>query len=274
MTSAWDPSQYGHFAAERDRPAMDLFQALPKTLAPATIWDLGCGPGGQLVWMSQHWPHAALYGLDSSEAMVAEAQQACPQAQVLLGSIEAWSPSGSVDLIWSNAALHWLNDHETLLPRLAGHLATGGVLAVQMPIGHSTPHHQALRETAESGPWAEMLQDVRRTPPLLSPHQYVDLLAEAGCRAEVWTTTYFHPLRGKDPVLEWMKGAALRPYLAALRPDPELTEAFLAALAERLERAYPADAAGITLLPFPRLFLTGQRRQAGGALPPHPFART
>ncbi len=75
---------------------------------------------------------------------------------------------------------------------------------------------------------------------------------------DVWRTTYHHPLPGGAPaVVEWFKGSALRPYLAALDADGQA--AFLARYEAAIAAAYPALPDGSVLLPFPRLFLVATR---------------
>jgi trans-aconitate 2-methyltransferase len=72
-----------------------------------------------------------------------------------------------------------------------------------------------------------------------------------------WETTYIHMLAGDDPVLAWMRGTALRPLLARL--DADNIPVFERQLAERFSAAYPPRN-GITLFPFPRLFLVAERK--------------
>ena len=81
-------------------------------------------------------------------------------------------------------------------------------------------------------------------------------LAGAGCRVDAWETTYLHILDGEDPVVEWVKGTALRPVLAAL--DELQAAEFLAEYRDRMRRAYPPRSFGI-VLPFRRVFVVAQR---------------
>jgi trans-aconitate 2-methyltransferase len=176
------------------------------------------------------------------------------------GDIAAWAPERPVDLIFANAALQWVDDHEGLFPRLAGHLAPGGVMAVQMPMAFETRHHTLMRDVATEGPWAGVLRGVPTLAPLLSAETYYDRLAGTCPDIDLWSTTYLHALTGDDAVLNWMSGTALRPYLTALAGVPVLRSAYLEALGEALRRAFPKRSDGVTLLPFPRLFLLARAR--------------
>lgn len=256
---AWDPLQYSRFERERDRAAHDLLARLPDRLSPREIWDLGCGPGQHAVELQRRYPGATVHGLDSSDAMLDAARAREPAIDWRLGDIAGWAPERPADLIWANASLHWLPDHEPLLRRLAGVLAPGGVIAVQMPMAHETRHHCLMREVAGDGPWAAALAGVGTVAPLLEPEAYYSVLAEGCEEIDIWATTYIQPLAGPDAVLEWMKGTALRPYLAALTDDV-MRRAYLAALGERLSRAFPRRPDGVTLMPFPRLFLVARKR--------------
>jgi len=257
----WDPAQYQRFEAERDRAAQDLIARIPPDLQPTSIWDLGCGMGGQAAQLKRQYPDADVHGVDTSADMLARARTLDAGVEWLEADLGQWRPARPADLVFANASLHWLFDHQTLFPRLAGFLAPGGVLAVQMPMAGETRHHRLLREVAAQGPWAERLSAVEAVAPLLPTEGYYALLADR-CTVDIWCTTYLHVLRGADAVLEWMTGTALRPYLTALQADEAMRRAFLSALAVRLTEAFRPNPDGVTLLPFPRLFLMARRRDA------------
>jgi len=256
---AWDPLQYSRFERERDRAAHDLLARLPGDLDPAGIWDLGCGTGQHAVELKRRWPGARVHGLDSSAAMLEQARTRQADLDWRRGDIAAWAPETPADLIFANASLHWLPDHEGLFRRLTDALGPGGVIAVQMPMAHETRHHTLMREVAAEGPWAAALAGTATVAPLLEAERYYAVLAERCGEVDIWSTTYLQALTGADAVLEWMKGTALRPFLAGL-PDEAMRMAFWAALGERLSCAFPRRPDGVTLMPFPRLFLVARRR--------------
>ena len=256
---AWDPEQYSRFEAERDRAALDLLLRLPGDLDPREIWDLGCGAGQHAALLKRRHPGAVVHGLDSSADMLARARALGADVDWRQGDIADWKPEAPADLILANAALHWLPDHLALLRRLTAALAPGGALAIQMPMAHETRHHALMRAVAAEGSWAARLAGVETLAPLPAPEACYAVLAEACGEIDIWATTYLHALTGPDAVLEWMKGTALRPFLSAL-DDPAMGAAFLSALGARLCEAFPPRPDGVTLLPFPRLFLVARRR--------------
>ena len=134
----WDPAQYLRFAGERMRPALDLLAQVPLD-APARVVDLGCGAGNVTAILRQRFPQAEVVGVDGSAAMLEKARATVPQCRFEQADFFQWQPAEPLDLIYSNAALHWVDRHPALFPRLLSLLAPGGVLAVQMPAMHDTP---------------------------------------------------------------------------------------------------------------------------------------
>ncbi|MBX7249703.1 MAG: methyltransferase domain-containing protein [Caulobacteraceae bacterium] len=259
MTTAWDPDQYERYKAYRDRPALDLMLQIPSHRSYREIWDLGCGTGEHAALLKRRHPDATVHGLDTSPAMLAKGRARPEQIDWVEASIADWTPAAPPDLIFTNAALQWLGEHETLVPRLVESLAPGGVFACQMPQSYDTPWHVLLRETAEDGPWADRMAarvGVRR---IGRPEDYYGWLQPLCAHIDIWSTTYLHALTGEDPIVDWMLGTALRPYVEALTDDAERA-AFLDAYRARLKPVFPRRTDGTTLLPFPRLFLAALRR--------------
>ncbi len=254
---AWDPAQYLKFADHRLRPALDLLGRIAAD-GPRAVYDLGCGAGNVTRLLAERWPQARVVGLDSSEEMLAKARAACPAASFESADLTAWRPPVPADVLYSNAVLHWLDDHASLFPRLIAGLAEGGTLAVQMPRNHDAPSHTCMREAAEAGPWAAVVVPALRHHPVAEPEVYYDLLRPLVSSLEIWETVYVQALEGENPVVEWTKGTALRPLLQAIE-DGGQREAFLADYAARLAAAYPRRADGRTLLPFRRIFIVARR---------------
>ena len=252
----WDPAQYLKFAAPRFRPAMDLL-ARVTVEAPKTVYDLGCGAGNVTRLLAQRWPDARVVGVDDSAEMLAQAAKEAPGIVWQCQSIANWAPDRAADLIYSNAALHWLPNHQALFRRLMGCLTPGGVLAVQMPRNFSEPSHALIRETVAGGPWRDRLAPLVQPSPVAAPEYYYDLLAPLAAELDMWETQYQHVLEGEDPVKEWTKGTWLKQFLDAL--DEGDRPAFEADYAVRLRKAYPRRADGKTVFPFRRLFIVARR---------------
>lgn len=236
---------------------MDLIRAIPD-IDPATIWDLGCGTGAITRMLAARWPDANVHGLDSSESMLAEATDGDPDATVswVVGDISDWSPETPIDLVFANASLHWVDDHDTLFSNLVGQLSQGGVLAVQMPRNFGEPSHQVLYEVARRPRWEARVGHRAGWCPVDEPSRYFDRLSPLCSDVDLWETEYFQGLHGEDAVAEWVKGTAARPFLDDLGDEGE---AFFAEYAAAVRSHYPRRSNGSTLLPFRRLFLIATR---------------
>ena len=162
------------------------------------------------------------------------------------------------DLIYSNAALHWLPDHGSLFPSLMEKVEPGGILAVQMPRNFGAPSHLLIAETALNGPWRSRLEHLVTPPPVGEPGLYHSLLAPQSENIDIWETEYLQVLEGENPVKEWTKGTWLTRYLDVLEGQDKA--AFEAAYGERVAKAYPRNSRGQTLFPFRRLFIVAQRK--------------
>ena len=167
---AWDPQQYLAFGGERLRPALDLMARVSLD-SPRTIVDLGCGAGNVTEALKARWPEARITGVDNSPEMLARARERAPGIAWLEADVGGWRPESPVDLLYSNAALHWIEDHATVFPRLLAHVAPGGVIAIQMPRNWEAPPHTSISEVARDGPWRGRLEPLIRPQPTLAPER-------------------------------------------------------------------------------------------------------
>jgi trans-aconitate 2-methyltransferase len=256
--SSWDPTRYASFSDHRLRPALELLERVPLT-APQVIYDLGCGSGEITRLISNSWPNATVVGVDNSPEMLAKARSLSGAVRWIEADIAGWQPDEAPDLIYSNAALQWLDGHDALLPRLVDLLAPGGCLAVQMPQSWPSPSHRLMREAlVNGGPGGTPIG-----PPALrqaldhvwvaDASHYFDLLAPRSQSIDIWETEYLQILEGENPVLEWVSGTGLRPVLNGLTDEDRAT--FLTSYSARLLDAYPQRANGKTVYPFRRLFI-------------------
>jgi trans-aconitate 2-methyltransferase len=254
----WDANQYLKFAGERSRPFFDLMARVQREQVQ-TVVDLGCGPGELTYTLAERWPAARVLGVDTSPEMLTQAAaRALPgRLRFVPGDIATWRPDEPIDLIVSNAALQWVGDHPRLLADLVRMLAPGGTLAVQMPRHFGTPAQQAIDETTRAPRWRPLLEGVGLQADCVRPLLwYVQELYTLGLVVDAWETIYLHVLTGTNPVLEWVKGTALRPFLQRL--ESQDAQAFLEEVGHRLRAAY-ASQGGRTIFPFPRIFFVATR---------------
>ena len=253
--SDWNPESYARFGGLRLRPALDLL-AQVGPIPEGDVLDLGCGNGAAGPALSDRFgADHRITGLDASPAMLEAAKRRGCYDELTQGDAAAWRAGGKVALIFSNAALHWVPGHDRLMPYLARQLASGCVLAVQMPRQSGAPSHRFLRDFA-----AEMFPDrfdlSMWKAPVSAPVEYYRMLARLG-HVNVWEAEYVQrldPVAEGHPVRRFTEATAMRPFLEQLS-DTEVQD-FVARYEAALVSAYPVEADGAVLFPFRRLFFT------------------
>lgn len=247
----WNPGTYDRFRGLRLRPALDLLRTIGP-LPEGDVVDLGCGAGGVGPALGQL--RRRLVGVDTSPAMLDHARRTGVYDALYQQDLAQWYADAPVALIFSNAALHWLPDHKTLLPALAGMLVPGGVLAVQLPHQNNAPSHRL---------WVQLVDELypgrvdhAAGPNVLLAAQYHRLLAPLG-QMTLWDTEYYQELAPDGeghPVRRFVEATFARPILNQLEPDERLR--LIAAYEAVIGKAYPKGPTGTVLFPFRRMFFT------------------
>jgi trans-aconitate 2-methyltransferase len=224
-TGAWDPAQYQRFANERAQPFYDLASMVERVPGMRVV-DLGCGAGDLTAWLHRELAASETLGLDADAAMLAQAaQHAGGGVRFEAADIRAWQPERPYDLVFSNAALQWVEGHEDLWPRFASWVAPGGQVAIQMPVNDDHPSHAMARALASEEPYASLLAGGGAGGgggrfPTLAPERYAELLHALGFeRPRVHVEVYGHVLPETRSIVEWIKGSALTPYRDRLSAD-------------------------------------------------------
>lgn len=236
----WDPERYEQFKKERAAPFEDVLRMV-RVRPGVRVVDLGCGTGELTRRLADALPDSDVLGLDSSAEMLAKAEQfARPGLRFEQGDIATFG--GEWDLVMSNAALQWLPDHESLIPKLFSLLRPGGQLVVQVPSNFSHATHTLIDELAGEelfrsglGGWG---LDWSTSRPVLSIEQYGALLYAQGATEIVsLEKAYPHVLPDADALADWMSGTALVPYMERL--PAELQEPFMERYRSRLRETFP-----------------------------------
>jgi trans-aconitate 2-methyltransferase len=260
VADCWNPQQYERFRDERSRPFHDLL-ALVQPQAGMRAVDLGCGTGELTRELHERLGCTETLGLDNSAAMLERsAQHAVPADGDAAGlhfelgdvaqfaAMAAAAPGAEVryDLVFSNAALHWLPDHASLLAQLTAAVAPpqgdapGGQLAVQMPANGDHASQYLAAEVAQEAPFAAALDGFVRVSPVLPPEDYAVILHRLGYRWQsVRLQIYTHLLDSRDDVAEWTRGSLLTDYEKRL--SPELFAQFVTRYSQRLREALPDE---------------------------------
>jgi trans-aconitate 2-methyltransferase len=238
----WNPSTYQKFQAERAAPFEDLVRLINKVEGLRVI-DLGCGTGELTARLADTLPGSDVLGIDNSPEML---ERAAPltrpglrfEQRTIEEVIGDASMQGAWDVVFSHAAIHWVDEHEALIPALVGLVAHGGQIAVQMPSNHTHVTHRTIAELAREEPFRAALGGWVRQVPVLGIEAYAKLLYDCGAeQITVFEKIYPHILEHADAVADWTSGTALVPYFERLSPD--MKAAFDAEYRARLRAALP-----------------------------------
>jgi trans-aconitate 2-methyltransferase len=248
----WNPDSYAQFRDLRLRPALDLLMQVGG-LPAGDVVDLGCGSGAAAAALTSRFG-ARLVGVDQSAAMLDDAIDLNLYHLLIQADISTWQPTTKPALIFSNAALHWLPDHASLMPRLAAMLAPGGTLAVQMPRQYFAPSHRFLRDIAVA--LFPDRFDTTFDAPVQTAVIYWEMLSPLG-QVQAWETDYVQhlgPAEDMHPVRAFTQSTAMRPYVEKMTQAEQ--ETFVSAYDKALASAYPVAQDGSVLMPFRRIFFT------------------
>ena len=250
----WNPDLYHKFQNQRSAPFYDLLALVDVRENLKTI-DLGCGTGNLTRELADKLPNSHVTGLDASPQMLDAARAASLSTPNLVFEQGDQSKlTGEWDLIFSNAALQWSENHTELIPYLFDKLNSGGQMAVQIPSNHNHISHQIYRQTAEEDMFKFILQGYQRFAPVLSIDDYARILFNCGAEdIIVFEKIYPHVLENADAVVEWISGTALVPYFERLG---EHKNAFVKSIREKMRTAMPDSP---VFYPFRRILFSARK---------------
>lgn len=235
---AWNPDTYNKFKSERFAPFYDLL-ALVHVKPDLDVIDLGCGTGELTRKLADTLPGSQVLGVDSSQEMLNDSKAfeneqvtfECRSIERQLDSDKKW------DLIFSNAAIQWVENHELLIPKIISGIKENGQLLIQIPDQQQNISNKILNELADEEPFKTIFESWKRTSPVLDIDQYAQLFFENGSKS---MTVYekIYPLILENPValFDWVSGTALIPYLEKL--DDENKQNFIAEFKKLLQNKF------------------------------------
>ncbi len=249
----WNPDLYLKFGKERIQPSIDLVSRIDLN-NPATIIDIGCGPGNSTHILHQRWPDSKLLGVDSSEAMIKKASHDYPDQEWQLIDAERDVITGKYDVVFSNATIQWIPNHADLFKRLKQNLTEKGVLAIQVPLFFDMPLGKSIASISKSARWADKTAGVNELFTIHSTSDYYDMLSVLFSTVEFWQTDYMHIMDSHLSILEMIRSTGLKPYAEKLETEADIKE-FEAEVFEDIKKDYKEQKDGKVLFPFKRLFI-------------------
>jgi trans-aconitate 2-methyltransferase len=254
--SAWNPELYLRFKSERTQPSIDLVSRIGLD-APASIVDLGCGPGNSTAILAGRWPDSDILGLDYSEEMIAKARSDNPGMKWRVGEVSKLE--GEYDLVFSNATLQWIPDHEALIPFLFSHVRDGGAFASQIPMFKTMELNKAIESVAARRRWRTATRGCAELFTYQGPDFYYRTLVGLSYKIDLWTTTYYHVLESLQALVDFCRSTGLKPYIERLASDADRVD-FETELVTELSSRYAIQSDGKLLFPFERQFFVAYKK--------------
>ncbi len=253
----WNPSLYMQFKSERTQPSVDLISKIDH-VEPKSIIDIGCGPGNSTQVLVNRWSKSQITGLDSSAAMIEKAKRDYPNQEWLVADASTYESETKFDIVFSNAVIQWLPNHDLLLTKFHDLLSTNGVLAVQIPLFWDMPLGKLINNTAQDDRWKTQTEGVSDLFTIHDYSFYYEHLANIFTSVDIWKTDYIHILNSHESILEMIRSTGLKPYLERMHNDSDKKE-FEEVILKEIIKAYPVQKNGKVLFPFNRLFFIGYK---------------
>ena len=252
----WNTELYLLNEGERNKPIFDLLSHVP-VREPGRVLDIGCGPGNSTGMLKRAFPEAELIGIDNSPNMIAKAKETNADVTWLRRDAnEDISDLGSFDIVFSNSVLHWMPDHQALLPRLFRSMGSNGAIAIQIPYFLGAMY-EPISALAGSAKWDGLIPD-KEPATFHDVGFYYDILAAHFSAFDVWTVKHTHVLGSKGDIMDFYRPTGFKGYFDQLGTD-ELRDAFLADIVPIIDSAYKPQSDGKYLLRVERLFFVAQR---------------
>ncbi|MFH7015485.1 methyltransferase domain-containing protein [Flavobacterium sp. FlaQc-47] len=252
----WNPEIYNKFKNIRYQPFYDLADFIEPVNGMKAI-DLGCGTGEQTAILANKFKEADFLGVDSSAEMLEQSKALETDnlhfrkatTEETIASAEKW------DLIFSNAALQWSDDHESLFAKLLQLLNSKGQFAVQMPVQPENKLNKILLELVNEEPFKTYLNGFTRDSPVLSIDEYAQILFDGGLEdLKILQKVYPIIANDHDTLYNFISGSALIPYIERLEGEEQAL--FITTYKERIVEHFPKLPA---IYSFKRILLYGKK---------------
>ncbi len=252
----WNPEVYNTFKDIRYKPFYDLAELIKPAKEMQAI-DLGCGTGEQTAILANKFKEADFTGVDSSVEML-EKSKLLETANLHFRRAtteETINEAKKWDLIFSNAALQWSNEHEILFPKLIDLLNSNGQFAVQMPVQPENKLNKILIELVNEEPFKTYLNGFKRDSPVLSIDEYAQIMFDGGLKdIQIMQKVYPIIADTHDTLFNFISGSALIPYMEKL--EGEQKDLFVKSYKERIAESFPKLPA---IYCFKRLLMYGTK---------------
>jgi trans-aconitate 2-methyltransferase len=238
----WNPADYAANSAAQLAWARELIAKL-KLRGDERVLDVGCGDGKVTAELARAVPKGTVTGVDTSPEMIRFACAAFPRLDFRRMDARRLRFARPFDVVFSNATLHWVDDHQAFLRGAAACLRSGGRLMVSCGgKGNAQDVFSALRPEMRLKRWREFFCTMPAPYFFYAPEDYEKWLPRYGFKSLGVQLTPKDALHeGREGFAAWFRTTWL-PYTQ--RVPENLREEFLSAVAERYLAKHPPATAG------------------------------
>jgi trans-aconitate 2-methyltransferase len=234
----WDPKKYNEFKEDRFKPFGDLTSHIINKPNLKVI-DLGCGTGELTKKLSEKFTDSIVLGIDNSAEMLAKTTNQENLKFKQLSIPDQLNEETKWDLIFSNAALQWIDNHHELFPKIISRINPKGQLAVQMPQQNENILNKILLNLVQEEPYCSYLHNWTRPSPVLTLDEYAKILFDNGGKDLVLYEKVYPLISDKkDTFFDFISGSALTVYQERLQENE--FEELAAEFKKRIDSYFPA----------------------------------
>ena len=252
----WNATDYNRSSAAQQQWAEELIARL-FLRGNERVLDIGCGDGKVTAAIARSVPDGSVVGIDNSADMIQFARDHFPQQQFpgltfIRMDAQDLAFDEAFDIVFSNAALHWIRDHRPVLTGIRNCLLPGGRMLIQMGgKGNAEAVLEIVEEIRHDSLWKPYFAGFSFSYGFFGPDEYRPWLEEADLhpiRVELIKKDMTYPSR--DEFAGWIRTTWL-PYLQ--RIPEHLRPSFISTIVDRYVIRYPADRDGIIHIGMVRL---------------------
>jgi trans-aconitate 2-methyltransferase len=252
----WDAEDYSRSSSAQQVWARELIGKL-RLQGNESVLDIGCGDGRVTAEIAALVPGGRVLGIDNSPEMIGFASRnrgggPAGNLAFLLKDAGEMDFEEEFDVVFSNATLHWVIDHQPVLRCISRALRPAGRILLQMGGRGNAAEILALMDDLPADPkWQRHFPERVSAYGFHGPEEYAGWLIEAGLtpvRLELLPKDMAQ--RGKDGLASWLRTTWL-PYTQRVPED--MRDEFVSEMAERYLHAHPPDGAGLVHVQMFRL---------------------
>ena len=244
---SWDAKEYSNFSSEQQKWGRELIAKL-NLKEDDEVLDIGCGEGKITAEISIKVKKGRVAGIDNSESMIQLAKKKFPPAEYQNLSFEVCDAREiyfheQFNVVFSNAALHWVDNHTKVLNGIYKSLKPGGRILLQFGgKGNASQAFLIINEMINDKKWAKYFQDLKFAYNFPGDVEYSDIIAKSGFnvkRVELIEKDMMH--EGEPGFAGWIRTTWL-PYTSRIPENDR--EKFINQIVKRYIEKFPKDLNG------------------------------